>query len=121
MTLVDSLDSIVMLYSYAGFPERSFALFERRSAPSDSPLPQTALPNEADAGAAVQELPVQTGLVMDTKAKAKDEKTVVTLEAGDNCVDDPDAPRRQTMRVKHNAMSNLSIVLTIMSILVAFR
>ena len=53
--------------------------------------------------------------------KAKDEKAVVTLEAGDSCADDLDAPRRQTMLVKHNAMSNLSILLTIMSILVAFR
>ena len=28
MTLIDSLDSIIMLYSYAGFPEHRFALLE---------------------------------------------------------------------------------------------
>lgn len=29
MTLVDSLDSILMLYSYSGFPERSWKIFAR--------------------------------------------------------------------------------------------
>lgn len=30
MTLIDSVDSIIMLYSYSGFPDRSWRLFEKR-------------------------------------------------------------------------------------------
>ena len=36
MTLVDSVDSILMLYSYADFPERGFAIFEKRNSASIS-------------------------------------------------------------------------------------
>lgn len=35
MTLVDSVDSVLMLYSYSGFPERGFALFEKDRARND--------------------------------------------------------------------------------------
>ncbi|TBU39468.1 NicO-domain-containing protein [Dichomitus squalens] len=132
MTFIDSLDSVIMLYSYAGFPERSFALFERRSAPSDPTLPHTALSNKPDADdAAVQELPrepaAQTVLVVDSKAR--DEKPATVGVAADGVaadgvaadgVDGADMPQRRAMRVKRNTMSNLSILLTIMSILVAF-
>ena len=31
MTLIDSVDSVLMLYSYSGFSERSWAIFERSS------------------------------------------------------------------------------------------
>jgi len=74
MTLVDSLDSILMLYSYSGFPERSFRIFERQRS--------------------------GTGDVEEISA-------------------DPESVARSA-RVKQNAMSGLSIVLTLMSILVAF-
>jgi nickel/cobalt transporter (NiCoT) family protein len=70
MTLVDSLDLILMLYLYSGFPEKGWAVFE---------------PN---------------------------------AQAGQNATLDLDAKGRQLRR---NAMSGLSIVLTLMSILVAFR
>lgn len=36
MTLVDSVDSVLMLYSYSGFPERGFALFEKDCTPNDN-------------------------------------------------------------------------------------
>ena len=78
MTLIDSLDSIMMLYSYTGFPERKFALFVKSSSPGE--------PGEA------------------------------LLESGF----DEDRPEKIDMRVKMNAMSGLSIILTLMSILVAF-
>ena len=74
MTLVDSLDSILMLYSYSGFPERSFRIIEKRN--SDNSL-------------------------------------------GVEGPTDPESTR--SMRVKQNAISGLSIILTIMSILLAFR
>ena len=85
MTLIDSFDSVLMLYSYTGFPERKFALFVKRSefgSPSsqgESPL----VPHGSDLN--------------------------------------EDRPEKIDMRVKMNAMSGLSIILTLMSILVAFR
>jgi len=85
MTLIDSLDSILMLYSYTGFPERKFALFIKQDElRSPSPLGETALAEH------------EPGL-------------------------DEDRPEKIDMRVKMNAMSGLSIILTLMSILVAFR
>ncbi|KAE9392833.1 NicO-domain-containing protein [Gymnopus androsaceus JB14] len=73
MTLVDSLDSILMLYSYSGFPERSFRIIEKKN--SNNSL-------------------------------------------GVEGPTDPESSR--SMRVKQNAISGLSIILTIMSILLAF-
>jgi high-affinity nickel-transport protein len=76
MTLIDSLDSIMMLYSYTGFPERRFTLFVKSGSPR-SP-------------------------------------------SGQGSDLDEDRPENINMRVKMNAMSGLSIILTLMSILVAF-
>ncbi|KAI8986207.1 NicO-domain-containing protein [Trametes punicea] len=134
MTLVDSLDSIVMLYSYAGFPERSFALFERRTIGSPGfTLPHTvsAADHSSDAMArresglaGVEELPRDSAPAVEpgTDAKvegdpANAEKAVEVVNVAD--VDDP-VVRERVLRVKRNAMSNLSILLTVMSILVAF-
>jgi len=85
MTLIDSLDSVLMLYSYTGFPERKLALFVKQgefgspSSPGENPL------------------------------------------VGHGPDLDEDRPEKINVRVKMNAMSGLSIVLTLMSILVAFR
>ncbi len=86
MTLVDSIDSVLMLYSYAGFPERSFKMFESRR-----DLESEANPT-GNAGEGKRELDPEDEARMDTN-----------------------------MRVKMNAISGLSIALTLMSILVAFR
>ena len=72
-------------------------------------LPRTSAPVEI----------ASDGLSMSPKDKkplvvATTQNEVVEAEVGD-------APRRQMLRVKHNAMSNLSILLTVMSIMVAFR
>jgi high-affinity nickel-transport protein len=85
MTLIDSLDSILMLYSYTGFPERKFALFVQRGEPRSpgSPIEASLVAHEPNL--------------------------------------DEDRPEKIDIRVKMNAMSGLSIVLTVMSILVAFR
>ena len=80
MTLIDSLDSILMLYSYTGFPERKFALFVKRGESGNSGMPGET--HEPDL--------------------------------------DEDRPEKINMRVKMNTMSGLSIILTLMSILVAF-
>ena len=85
MTLIDSLDSVLMVYSYTGFPERKFALFVKQD--------ELRLPG------ALGETPrVEHELDLDE-----------------------DRPEKINARVKMNAMSGLSIILTLMSILVAFR
>lgn len=84
MTLIDSLDSILMLYSYTGFPEHKFALFVKRG--------------EVSLSSSAGEVPL-----------------------ADHGPDpDEDRPEIIDLRVKMNAMSGLSIILTLMSIVVAF-
>ncbi|KAL7280075.1 hypothetical protein ACG7TL_006490 [Trametes sanguinea] len=120
MTLIDSLDSIIMLYSYAGFPERSFALFEKRSSgTSKATLPGSGTGDPLNAEnpvAGVEELPMNQSTADPTSKDEKGQQLVAVEEADE---EDP-VVRQRVLRVKRNAMSNLSILLTIMSILVAF-
>ncbi|KAL1718807.1 high-affinity nickel-transport protein-domain-containing protein [Schizophyllum commune] len=120
MTFIDSLDSILMLYSYSGFPEHSWKLLESRneqpqstpiaSVRSDSPLQGGSAPYDADAD------PVKS-----SKSSAKlgnDEPDAVdTVSIVDSIAYER---KMRAMRVKANMMSGLSIILTLMSILVAF-
>lgn len=89
MTLVDSVDSVLVLYSYAGFPNTpSWALFTRTEA-------------------------VNAEFIEEEKSEIVDGNhgLVITAE---------ESPRiSQDTQIKTNAMSNLSIGLTLMSILVA--
>jgi len=90
MTLVDSADSILVLYSYAGLPSTpSWSLFTRPDLPEESVGNQTMDSTDAD---------------------RKDDDTSPLQTT----------PHDSGVEVKTNAMSMLSIVLTIMSILVAF-
>ena len=121
MTLIDSLDSIIMLYSYAGFPERSFAFFERGLASPKSLLPQATPGDGSNVPADVHGHPIappvaSKGLTV-KKVHGPDSQTQARAVAAPG--DEPNQGR--TLRVKNNAMSDLSILLTIMSILVAFR
>ncbi|KAF8631407.1 hypothetical protein AX15_002415 [Amanita polypyramis BW_CC] len=93
MTLVDSADSVLVLYSYAGFPSTpSWSLFTRTK-PEVSTGPEVA---------------EHTNTITMADQKTDTAPEVVTP-----------APL-QGNQVKMNAMSALSIVLTLMSILVAF-
>jgi len=85
MTLIDSLDSVLMLYSYTGFPEHKPVLFVERGGFCSPYSPEETPPVGREQGR------------------------------------DEDRPEKINMRVKMNAMSGLSIILTLMSILVAFR
>lgn len=132
MTLVDSLDSILMLYSYAGFPERSFALFEHGISDDKKPIlpispvtDVTPLPPSPDPSItkSVQEvhrdpvLPDDLGINKHVTTGVRDvpeERTAVTVGVVDERM-------KKELRVKKNAMSGLSVILTLMSILVAFR
>lgn len=145
MTFVDSLDSIIMLYSYAGFPERSFALVERRCPTTTSGTKEEI--SQADQHRSSDKDIVKEAVVVDPKSTreyitgvevyeverdvtAAPQITEEKLQLGQdgNVVSVPvshhavaDEQLRRKIRLKHNAMSNLSIVLTLMSILVAFR
>ncbi|KAF8919042.1 high-affinity nickel-transport protein-domain-containing protein [Mucidula mucida] len=96
MTMIDSLDSILMLYSYSGFPEDSFVIFEKLvSLPEDETACATVLPSTSvSAAEAEMEEPTKGPHDLQDKARA--------------------------LKVKLNMMSGLSIVLTLMSIFVAF-
>lgn len=132
MTLIDSVDSIIMLYSYAGFPDRSFALFEKRV--SQDSLDSKLYP-EPTLGRVSSKAPSKSSQLGDQEVLSsavicegispspgmdnKSEK-IGNIEEVELAADDADSERARLLRVKRNAMSSLSILLTLMSILVAF-
>ncbi|KAG6854127.1 hypothetical protein C0991_010291 [Blastosporella zonata] len=132
MTLVDSADSILMLYSYAGFPEKSWALFERT--PDHIGAPESKKGDTVSTEEKVIEArtPSDTRENFGTKDIAPVDTTVAPAlpcisEDGEATFPVPDTSRDRDIKVsrdtavKMNVMSGLSIVLTLMSILVAFR
>jgi high-affinity nickel-transport protein len=128
MTLLDSIDSILMLYSYTGFPERGFRIFE----------PVDASVASEERGSAYQEVSTATqtgggdsdqpGLLASVDPASRSQSGIpeqnkkkqveVVVRTVDESTRDM---RRNNMTVKRNMMSGLSIVLTLMSIIVAFR
>ncbi|KIP10218.1 hypothetical protein PHLGIDRAFT_266160 [Phlebiopsis gigantea 11061_1 CR5-6] len=142
MTLIDSADSILMLYAYAGFPEHRFALLEDVSAPGaqqlmDPEAPATpgtktppVLTSVGPAGtpdmstrktpspsASLQELPQSRVRSPAPSVGGVSLKAATEGEDGDG---EGNEERLRQIRIKRNAMSGLSIMLTLMSILVAF-
>jgi high-affinity nickel-transport protein len=131
MTLVDSIDSILMLYSYTGFPERSWILF--KSIKSDAPdllveksdvesqREKSTKPEEAqgsDVLDSLQQLPAVADTDM-SESPSVPEQLPGTIA---NTIPlDLDSRTATDTRVKMNVMSGISIILTLMSILVAFR
>jgi len=113
MTLIDSADSILMLYSYSGFPEHSWAVFESRRSKLERPHTST-IKDENNR----RQRDCATG---DSKGREPSEHlermNSKREQAPDNVLED--RITRDT-RVKMNVMSGLSIILTLMSILVAF-
>jgi nickel/cobalt transporter (NiCoT) family protein len=105
MSLVDSLDSILMLYSYTNFPENTMKLFQKR--------PQI----ESDGAEGVEHLPAAVTANQEAKPEemaendANKAQQAVATEPAVTVMD----------KTKQRTMSHLSIVLTIMSILLAFR
>ncbi|KAG9027510.1 hypothetical protein FRB95_007647 [Tulasnella sp. JGI-2019a] len=112
MTLVDSADSILMLYSYAGFPESGFAFFT--CSHSEGSLDKGSTPvvprrdmRPRDASADANTTAGKEEAVLDEKRDA-----ISTMDASEAAA--------ASLRVKQNTMSGLSIVLTLISIVVAF-
>ena len=143
MTLLDSIDSILMLYSYTGFAEHRFHLFEpipenygrdRKSsiyreaaATSVSPTQLSQLPrlegsheNETELsplGTTLSEQSDQNG----SSHRNKQQPVEVQLEDADAKIREIRKEAQRELVVKRNMMSGLSILLTLMSIVVAFR
>lgn len=101
MSLVDSIDSVVMLYSYAGFPQHSWKFFEI--------TPQTPPPSTAQS----TNQPTVNEKTLNEKADEKVEVDTILASQSDEHL-------QATLRTKTNVMSGLSIALTVLSILVAF-
>ncbi|THH20116.1 hypothetical protein EW146_g1211 [Bondarzewia mesenterica] len=138
MTLLDSTDSILMLYSYSGFPERSFALFETiPEEPQNETIAAQAAAADIDAVAVTaarapsavdieqRVFPPTHGQVIkptEMTSSPEDGASQASL-VGKNIdvnVREVEEIVKRDMRVKRNMISGLSIILTFMSILVAF-
>ena len=137
MTLIDSSDSILMLYSYSGFPERSFFIFSKSPPERDSqeetieeltttgndthtdPVPISEHVSDDESGNAQNDL-------QDRKDDEKNGLQQEPMDPAQSMTPSPqghasDSELERDIRVKMNMMSGLSIILTLMSILVAFR
>jgi nickel/cobalt transporter (NiCoT) family protein len=120
MTTIDSLDSIVMLYSYAGFPEQGWAIFVQPDRSTDIKSRHT------DEEQIVHVEQQQEDQLQEATIEPTDEQIQPVPFSTDDQMPERDvesAKNDQTKRnllLKHNTMSNLSIILTLMSILVAF-
>lgn len=143
MTLVDSLDSILMLYAYAGpsqdssiskfaltyddkppVAEEETSLVPTLSASADTNSPAVAgdgisIEHDSDAApqtASAEEQPDATKPAIIPSSTSVDSQ--IRVEAG------PSSPQTHQQRVlasKANTISSLSITLTLLSILVALR
>jgi nickel/cobalt transporter (NiCoT) family protein len=108
MSLVDSADSIIMLYSYSGFPEHSWALIKRihPEEPTSNPVESVAMGSQISRRG--------TGIEEEKKSETHESPKIQEGTTRELKVE-------QDIRVKMNVMSGLSILLTLMSIMVAFR
>jgi high-affinity nickel-transport protein len=109
MTLIDSIDSILMLYSYTGFPEQRFRLFEPAQDNEAQEEEYSAYREAATSGAA------------GSSDEEKKEPMAVAEVDADTRIREIRKKAQRELIVKRNMMSGLSIVLTLMSIIVAFR
>jgi high-affinity nickel-transport protein len=117
MTLIDTADSILMLYSYSGFPERGWAIIDR-SSQTDVDLEKVQDPVEKPAHPDSTEIaiePLVAELSTSQQERAASEKSVHAVNA------QPITQIDRDLQVKANVMSGLSILLTLISIVVAFR
>ncbi|TFK40851.1 high-affinity nickel-transport protein-domain-containing protein [Crucibulum laeve] len=130
MTLIDSIDSVLMLYSYAGFVERGkgWKIVERQH------LTDVTTDVSEKMAEGLGELPANQE-AEESKDENEDEEKASGLPANDqeqkkaegeeekepaNSASDIESRLSRDARVKMNVMSGLSIILTLMSILVAF-
>ncbi len=140
MTLLDSIDSILMLYSYTGFAEHRFRLFEPvlendardhkssvyREAAATSVSPARLARSEGSHENETEPCPLRAALSEQSEqsgsSQGKMEQPVeAQSEDTDVKIRDIRKGAQRELLVKRNMMSGLSILLTLMSIVVAFR
>ncbi|KAG6335565.1 hypothetical protein ID866_3528, partial [Astraeus odoratus] len=123
MTLVDSLDSVLMLYSYAGFAEQSWKIFEQtqpvnedRPTENDHEPSVLSMVNPPDVATQTGEksAAIEHPSHQVNPSPSDTEGPLDSAHTAGQCEDD------RVARVKRHTMSNLSIILTTMSILLAF-
>ncbi|KII86790.1 hypothetical protein PLICRDRAFT_43453 [Plicaturopsis crispa FD-325 SS-3] len=126
MSLVDSLDSILMIYAYARPPKSSLDgqwAFFQHSGRVSHPLVDSAAIVSDTRTARVDAPTIGSGLDLERAASALAADPAVTKEIAPAdataSIIDPDIRRRRT-EAKLQTMSSLSIWLTLMSICVAF-
>jgi high-affinity nickel-transport protein len=136
MTLVDSADSVLMLYAYADFPEQGFAIFERRdssggsaqsskSSRTELAVPSSSIHQQMDI--ATPASPIQKHIISSQPNLPDLERNIsntgtVSGEGPDELHNGVSATQKKTLeQAAKNTMSGLSILLTSLSILVAFR
>ena len=143
MTLIDTLDSILMLYSYAGFPQHAWAIFDHGESVEDQENEPQVMSFEVEVpvgsrgedgqttphlhpggntDSSIDEIP-RTNNSSSQTSKPKSMNTELIgsrfkSKLGPNAREDRVA---RDLQVKRNTMSGLSIILTFMSIIVAFR
>ncbi|KAH9065490.1 NicO-domain-containing protein [Lactarius vividus] len=134
MTLLDSIDSILMLYSYTGFPDRRFHVFEPAEVEGVSEGQSTTYQKAAattrtsrsgnddsnQLGLPVGVDPASRPQSEQSSEQDKKRQVEIIVEDADENIRDIRKKARRDMAVKRNMMSGLSIVLTLMSIIVAF-
>ena len=146
MTLVDSADSILMLYSYAGFPEKGWSLFEytdglnKKSGEIPSTNQLVNQQSDEDVGGDTQsqkDVKVAAGHSNDDINVIEDARLPsVAFMPNESLRPESSGTNHQgqgqakgidfetvelDIAVKQNTMSGLSIALTLISVLVAFR
>ncbi|KAF7365122.1 Nickel/cobalt efflux system [Mycena venus] len=114
MTLVDSADSILMLYSYSGFPERTWAIIDRSSKTN------SADPEKVQERVEKPTLPDSTTVVPPPEPSTPQQQAASEKSGPVVDVQPPISQLDRDLQVKANVMSGLSIVLTLISIIVAF-
>ncbi|KAJ8502582.1 hypothetical protein ONZ45_g11627 [Pleurotus djamor] len=123
MTLVDSADSILMLYSYSGFPERGWAILDKKGQSTDetvvgsSELAEDTLPQFVNTGDADRDDNYK-GIKSPHVGTPHDDPRQASPTGASQLPSNSPDPR--ALVLKRNMMSGLSIVLTLMSIIVAF-
>jgi len=134
MTLVDSADSVLMLYSYASLSEWSWKILsspskEGREILDDGrqDLVKVAADIEANSSRRPRsvregdEKSVEQGEVPTTLASEKKDRDPSKVDEPLDSDDHEISAQISDTSAKTNVMSGLSIILTLMSILVAFR
>ena len=122
-----------MLYSYSGFPERSFFIFSKSKGDSETIKEHTTTINDTDTDPVPiseivsDDVSENTQIVL--QGRNDDEKNELPQEPMNPAQTitpssqghASDSEMERDIRVKMNMMSGLSIILTLMSVLVAFR